>query len=316
MSMGIPALPVFNSQAWQEACAVATGGEVITVPGVPGTYLLQRRAGPFLVAGAPLPKSATPMSAALIGDRVEVEAKLRRLARWFAASRFSLLQVTSPFAPPSDCLPSRVESYQNLEIDVTRDLSQLDSAVSTLPRRMVRKALREGVRVSFVRASPAHVARLRTMSEELFERQGEAPVVRPGQYEAILRPPLSAHARLFMASLHGEPVGYLLTLLDRAQACYWSVVVDGRARSLGAGHLLFWAWVRWCRKHGIGRLDLMGSPEGGRGGTRSGIARFKQSFGAEPVEYHVVYWHTRLAGLALDVSRIGYSWAHARQRAS
>lgn len=295
--------PVFHSTAWLQACATATGGQVIGVPNQPELLLLRRKLGPFTVAGAPLPKSATPMSTSLRGSKNEVENSLRGLSNWFPHSGLSLLQVTSPFPPPMDCHPSRVEQIHNLEIDLTKDCEHLWSGISTLSRRMIRKALRERIRVSVVRPSGFHLVQLQTLSAKIFADQRERPIVSPAQYDALESSDLATHARLFAASRNGQFLGYLLTLADAEQACYWDVAVGGEGRSAGAGHLLLWTFIRWCKRHGIPRLDLMGPPEGGRGNSRRGIGRFKMAFGAEPVDYHVVYWNSATAGIALDLNR-------------
>ncbi len=264
--------------------------------------------GPFLVAGAPLPKSGTPMSAGLQGTVDENASQLQELGRWFKDSGLSLLQVTCP-TTPGDCRASRVEVLANLELDLRPDCEALWSALSSLPKRMVRRSLRAGIRISNFDPSSSQLAVHRSFVAELFRNQGERPIVLDPQYEAIRRAPLRDRVKGFMASRAGEPLGFLITLVDGNRAYYWDVAVKPEARADGAGHLLFWAWMRWCKRRGIERLDLIGPPDGGRAGGRAGIGRFKLSFGAQPVDYSVVYWHGSLAGKALDTSRW---WARRR----
>lgn len=304
--------PIFQSEAWLAACARAIHGRVRSVPGIDGLRLLERRIGPFKVAGAPLPKSATPMTAGLHGTQDEVAMHLAALASWFPKSGLSLLQVTSPWPLPDNIHASRVEHLRNMEINLAGDCSEIWSRVSTLPRRMIRKAVKAGIRVHCADPAGSQLAIHREISTQMFSAQGEAPIVRPAQYDAISTPPLKNCSRLFIASKDSRILGGLITLFDDTQACYWDVAIRPEARAIGVGHLLFWTWLRWCKRNGISRLDLMGPPEGGRAGGRAGIGRFKASFGAIPVDYHVIYWHSAAAGHALNLSR----WLAERRRSS
>lgn len=303
---GVGDRSIFQSEAWVAACAEATGGRQRSVP-CRGTEagplrLLERRIGPFLVAGAPLPKSGTPLSAGLNGSERENAAQLAELGAWFPHSGLSLLQVTCA-TTPGDCRASRVEAMANLELDLRPDCDVLWSAFSSLPKRMIRKSLRAGIRISRFDPGSRHLGVHRGIVAELFRAQAERPIVLPAHYAAIQHPPLREHVQGFVASRNGEPLGHLITLVDHDRAYYWDVAVKPEARADGAGHLLFWSWMRWCKRRGIEWLDLIGPPEGGRAGGRAGIGRFKMSFGARPVDYSVVYWHSTIAGMALDASR-------------
>lgn len=300
---GIGHSSIFHSAPWLAACAQATGGHVRLVPGIADLRLLERRIGPFRVAGAPLPKSATPMTAGIVGSPDEVAAQLTLLADWYPQSDLSLLQVTSPWPVPKDCKASRVEHIRNMEIDLTVDCSDIWSRVSTLPKRMIRKALKAGIQVHLANPAGARLEAHCAISEQIFAAQREVPIVKAAQYAAISGPLLRENVRFFVASKDGRALGGLITLFDSKQACYWDVAVHPVARANGAGHLLFWEWLRWCKRHGIDRLNLMGPPEGGRAGGRAGIGRFKASFGAVPVDYYVTYWHSAMAGHALNMSR-------------
>lgn len=302
-----PVRTIFQCDAWVQACAAATAGRLRMGPEVCAEdtdplRLLERRVGPFLVAGAPLPKSGTPMSAGLGGSAAANSATLARLGEWFPYSRLSLLQVTCP-TPPGDCGASRIETLANLELDLRPECAALWTGLSSLPKRMIRKSLRAGIRIASFEPTSDHLDRHRGIVDELFRAQAERPILLPPHYLAIQRSPLREHVRGFVASRDGQPLGYLITLVDHDRAYYWDVAVRPEARADGAGHLLFWAWMRWCKRRGIQRLDLIGPPEGGRAGRRSGIGRFKLSFGAQPVNYSVVYWYRALAGKALDASR-------------
>lgn len=300
MKPGRAHFQTFSSPDWMAACAVAKGGVVRQF----GSHLLlQRRIGPWKIAGLPLPKCATPISGGLVGRPEENNLALQELDSLFAGSDLSFLQVTSATPPPANLRASRVVAVQNLEIDLTPACTSLWNGISSLPRRTIKKAVRNGVRIHALVPSREHLAAHWDISDRIFESTNQAPVHTRTQQQAMISLPLRSNLRMFSASQNGITVGHLLSVRDGNSACYWDVAVNELGRSTGAGHLLFWTWMRWCKRNGIHKLDLMGSPEGGRAGSRSGIGRFKISFGAQPRDYWVIYWMRHGTSLALDLSQ-------------
>ncbi|MCL4758881.1 MAG: GNAT family N-acetyltransferase [Rhodocyclaceae bacterium] len=295
-------LEPFRSHEWVNASAVCVGGS--SCDAGPDLVLLRRTVGLWKVAGLPLPKSATPMSAGLGGTPIENDAALWRLAAWFQESDLSLLQVTSATPPPEGLQCSRVEMIENLEIPVGEHTCEsLWSRMSKLPQRQIRRALKAGVRVHRVAPSVEHLARLRSLSSAIYASTHERPIHDPRQHAAMATEPLSKGLTMFAVSICGETLGYLLSVQHAGRSYYWDVAVDEKGRGLGAGHLLVWIWMRWCKRRGVGIVDFIGPPEGGRAGGRPGIGRFKVSFGAVARPYWVVYWTRHGAGFALDCSR-------------
>lgn len=299
----------FRSWEWVEACASCLGG--LSRDAGSGLVLLQRTVGLWRVAGLPLPKSATPMTAGLDGTSVENDSMLRTLAAWFPHSGLSLLQVTSSTPPPEGMRCSRVEVIENLEIPVHElEFDALWNGLSNLPRRQIRRALKAGVRVHRVEPSEHHLARHRAFSSAIYTATRERPIHHPMQHAAMASEPLRKNLAVFSVSVSGETLGYLLAVQHAGRSYYWDVAVDERARGLGGGHLLVWTWMRWCKRKGVQVVDFIGPPEGGRSGGRPGIGRFKLAFGAVARPYWVVYWTRDGAGLALDGSR----WLAALRR--
>lgn len=291
----------FQKLAWLDACASSVGGSVRQMGSL---RLLQRRLGPWTGAGLPLPKSATPLSAGLMNDADCNDRDLRGIDEWFWKSGLSFLQVTSSTSPPADLRASRIEPFRNLEIDLSPTCDFLWSASSQLPRRAVRKSLKARVRVHVAIPDEVKLAEHRRIARSVYEASGQLPAHTKFHHDAVMGSSLREHAQFFSASLNGTNLGHLISIRHLDRAYYWDVAVNQTGRNVGAGHLLFWAWMRWCKRHGVTRLDLMGPPEGGRAGTAAGIGRFKLSFGAKPQDYWVVYWFRRGAGLGLDVSRV------------
>ncbi len=296
----------FQTHPWMTACADATGGKLRKV----GPHLLlERRIGPWRVAGMPLPKTGTPPIAGLVGSPGENSAALRRFDQDFRNSGLSMLQVSSLTPPPEGLGASRIQSALNLEIDLRLPCETLWSNVSSLPRRNVRKAIRSGMQVHIAPLSDEGLLRCAAMSRSIFEEAGETPIHWDAQFLALGSPELRPRVTCFIATLGGDVLGHLLSVRSEGRAYYWDVAVGARGRPLGAGHLLMWTWIRWCKRHRLAVLDLVGPPEGGRAGGRPGIGRFKTSFGAQPREFWTIYWIRHGAGIALDLSR---EWAKFR----
>lgn len=294
--------PTFRTSAWAAICADVCDGKVHEA--APSMFLLERRFGPWTAAGLPLAKSGTPLTAGLLDSAELNSADLHLLDVWFKESGLSLLQVTSCTPPPADLSElSRVECIQNLEIDLEKSVDELWSDISTLPRRSMKKALAAGVRIEQINPNEIHMQRHDEISSEVFFRTGELPVNSAAQRLALAQGCLKQQLAMFSASRDGEHFGYLLSVRHGDRAYYWDVAINPSGRALGAGHLIVWRWIEWCKSQGVRRVDLVGPPEGGRAGGRPGIGRFKLSFGAEPCDYWVVYWMRHGASLALDTSR-------------
>lgn len=296
----------FHSHPWLKACVDATGGKLVEVD---SHLLLERRIGPWRVAGMPLPKTGTPPTAGLVGSSEENCAALRKLDDYFRNSSLSMLQVGSLTPPPEGLDASRIQSAMNLEIDLRRPCETLWSNVSSLPRRNVRKAIRSGIRVHITPLRDEVLLSCAARSRFIFEESGESPIHWNAQFLALGSPQLRAQVTCFAATLHGDVLGHLLSVRSGRRAYYWDVAVGSRGRPLGVGHLLMWTWIRWCKRQGFSVLDLIGPPEGGRAGGRPGIGRFKTSFGAEPRKFWTIYWFRHGAGAALDLNR---EWAKFR----
>jgi hypothetical protein len=292
----------FSSREWLSTCAEVSRGSCVDGPC--GLLVLQRRLLFWTVGGVPLPKSATPLSTGLDGEESQNSLTLHELSRFFSTSNLHLLQVTSSTVPPSDLRCSRVEIVENLEIDLAgQSCAALWGGIASLPKRNIRKALKIGVKVHRVHPSDMHLSRHWEFASRIYSDQGQRPVNTRAHHLAMGAAPLSESLKIFAATLNGESIGYLLTVIHGNRSYYWDVAIGEAGRKVGAGHLLMWVWLRWCKRNAVEQVDLVGPPTGGRAGGRAGIGRFKASFGAVPRPYYVVYWTRAGAGSALDLSR-------------
>jgi hypothetical protein len=298
----------FLKPAWLDAAATSHRGRVRLLaprdPSFPAVLpVIERRFGPVAVAGSPLRKTGTPVALPMACTPGLESEWVGRIAEWAHRLPYALFQLTSPVAPLDAWCCSRVEQYANLEIDLRVDCEQLWRGLSDLPRRMIRRALSKGMKVHCPGPVGSNAALHRRLVDEVFLQQDQPPIYSDAHYMAVTKPPLRSSASAFTVTRDGVAVGTLWALQDAQRGYYWDVAVRADARADGAGHLLLWTWLRWCKRRGVQTADLIGPPSGGRGNSRPGIGRFKLSFGAVPRDYWILYWHRWWAGKALDATR-------------
>lgn len=295
----------FLAPEWLEAAADSVNGRVrfLASEELRGLLpLVEREFGPVRIAGSPLRKTGTPVALPLPCAPGEERRWLSEVANWAKASSCALVQVTSPIPPEPEWGCDRVELFENLEIDLSVSCDALWKQLSDLPRRMIKRALRNGFKAHLSPNSGAS-GHHQSLVNGIYAMQNQKPIYKKRHYAAVQTPPLARALDTLSISRNGRVVGSLMSLRDAQRAYYWDVAVEHDARAEGAGHLLLWAWLRWCKRHGLQTADLMGPPSGGRGSSRPGIGRFKLSFGARPRPYWILYWHSWWAGKALDLAR-------------
>jgi ribosomal protein S18 acetylase RimI-like enzyme len=120
------------------------------------------------------------------------------------------------------------------------------------------------------RAAPRHLLIKPLLDFSIFD-QHEHPYIGPisterrhnilqGHQHLCERYP--RHARAFVATLDGRPVGYSLVLLDRGVAGIYWVGVIRRFRRRGIGAAITLAAMRFAQQHGYRYAVLQASGEG------------------------------------------------------
>lgn len=298
----------FHRLAWLDAVASTfvlrvrflgyfRSGSLIAV-----TPLTGRRVGPFLIWGAPLRKTATPPATPFCSPAFDAAALLPHLHKWVKRQRISFTQVTLPGrADPDPGDADRTEPLDNLEL-------ALDQPLETIWKRLaqqksaVRKAVRSGVRVHW-RGDSSVLGQQRALVAATYGKQGIHPNIPARLYEELLQHRDQVGLRVMCATHAGKTIAATWALADSSKCYYWDAAALQESRDLNANHLLVWCLIRWAHNRNLTALDFVGTSTGGRGGSRPGIGRFKQSMGGRPVEYRLVYWYSPPARVAFGCYR-------------
>jgi len=265
--------------------------------------LMGRHMGPFQIWGSPLRKIPIPPSTCFCAPSSQWQPALSCLEQWLSTSRLKYIQIT---LPPGSTLSSRrwkSEQLDNLELKLDPPLGILWSQLSTLPRRCVRKAVRNGVRAHWC-CSPQFLKHHSKMLKDTYGPQGRPPHIYGGFYEDLCRTRNEHHLSVLYATYKGTYIASIWVIRDSTTCYYWDAAATSSGRKLNANHLLVWLLIRWAKKRNLSVLDFVGTPTGGEGNSRPGIGRFKRSMGGAPVSRQILYHYTPLFGAALRVYRL------------
>jgi hypothetical protein len=267
------------------------------------TPLMGRRMGPLMLWGAPLRKCGTPPATPFCSPPGEVSAVLPVFRQWATKQRFGYLQITIPEEPEVQTRKDeRVEPLDNLELDLDRPLESIWRILAQ-QKSAVRKAVRSGVRIHF-QTAPDFLRIQDDLLAATYERQQLHPNFPRSLYRAILETRKQNGLRLLSAVHQGKTIASIWTFTDASSCYYWDAASLPEARDLNANHLLVWSLIRWAHRKGLHTLDFVGTSVGGRGGSRPGIGRFKQSMGGRPSQYRILYRFSPLTRAAF----FGYRW--------
>ncbi|MFC3650342.1 lipid II:glycine glycyltransferase FemX [Dyella humi] len=255
------------------------------------TPLMGLRRGPFTFWGAPIRKCNTPPATIFCSPRNEAAKALPALHMWVRRQRLSYVQVTLPDENNhAEDLADKIEALDNLELDLSMPLQSIWDGLSQ-QRASVRKAVKSGVHVHWGYRSEILSAQ-RKVVQDTYRLQRIEPNIPDKLYATLLTTQKSNDVRVLYATHEGRIVAIVWVICDATRCYYWDAAGLAEARELNANHLLVWCLIRWASKHGFKTLDLVGTSIGGKGGSRPGIGRFKQSMGGRPVAYRIAYWYS------------------------
>jgi hypothetical protein len=267
--------------------------------------LMQRRFGPATLFGAPLRRCPVPPATLFCAPSTATAAALGALETWARRGGVGYLQVTCPAqGGPVPVGGDGVEILDNLELRTSRPLEELWQLLAKKTRYTVRRAFKDGVRLHW--SSDAGFIEVQArLLRDTYSRQGKA--IRPNYPHALYRTLLERQhelgLRVMYATCDGQVVAAAWILADARRCYYWDAATASEGRRLNANQALVWCLIRWAHRHGFDTVDFVGTARGGRGGSRPGIGHFKRSMGAEPVEYHIVYWYSPVYRFALAAYR-------------
>lgn len=267
------------------------------------TPLTGRHMGPLMLWGAPLRKCGTPPATIFCSPVGEASVILPAFRKWARKQRFGYLQITILEEPELQVAAGeRIESLDNLQLDLDRSIESIWHDLAQ-QKSAVRKAVRSGVRIHF-RTAPDFLRIHDDLLAATYERQQLHPNFPRSLYRTILETRKQNGLRLLSAVHQGKTIASIWTFADASRCYYWDAASLPEARDLNANHLLVWCLIRWAHRKGLHLLDFVGTSVGGRGGSRPGIGRFKQSMGGRPVQYLILYRFSPLTRAAF----FGYRW--------
>lgn len=265
--------------------------------------LLSRRRGLAVLRGAPLRQCPVPPATPLCAPPDQAPLVLGALSHWVRQRGVGYLQVTVPSrSSAAPAIGDWVEPLDNLELLLPRALDQLWGRLAKKTRYTVRRAIKDGVRLHWA-STPSFLDAQERLLHDTYGRQGVRPNYPLALYRALFDERRNMGLRVLYASQAGRVIAAAWILADAERCYYWDAATSQQGRELSANHALVWTLIRWAHRRGFRTLDFVGTARGGRGGSRPGIGHFKRAMGAEPVEYHIVYWCSPIYRLALGVYR-------------
>lgn len=305
-----PDRTVFHKVAWLETVARVYGSTIQYLGLFDSDELIgvcpifvQRK---FIIRlyGCPLPGHATPRLLPLIPEHRQEEA-LAAFDVWIKKRRISHFQLCWKDIHVHLGKGVRAEFLKNLEIPLGLTLETTWKQIKPKARNEIRYAVhRHGIRIHWIRDEAFLAEYERLLVSTYTQRQGISPNFPLELYRELLKERESLNLRVVSATQRGKVVAAAWILFDNDRCYWWDGASDYEQRKLSANHLLQWEILRWCTKRGFKVYDLVGF--GGRAksgpGARPGITQFKESLGACPVDYAVLYWQTWFSRFAL----IGY----------
>ena len=196
-----------------------------------------------------------------------------------AISRLSL----NTFGSPAGCVVPRFsgESVRVPRREFLLDLKAPEPWPGLVSNHKRRIKAAEKAGVSVRTAGPAGVREHVALMKETFERRGKRGESVPEQIDPS---PLEAYAasgaaRIYQACLGDRVLSSILILLAPSAAYYQSAGNSPEGLSIGASHLLVYRVAQMLKSESIEVFNLGGVSE-----QNPGLVRFKEGFGAQPVE--------------------------------
>lgn len=172
----------------------------------------------------------------------------------------------------------RADGYRTRWLDLTRAPEALRSGLRPNWRASLAQAERHGLAVEVDEAGRLLDWLMEPYLEDRLKRGYEGPS--PAFLKVLYEDGDAArHPMILRALDRGRPVAGILLVRHGPAATYQVGWTSGEGRRLSAHHLLLWQAVLRLKAAGLSGLDLGGIPPG-----ETGIGRFKEGLGGEPVD--------------------------------
>lgn len=180
--------------------------------------------------------------------------------------------------------PMHLHAEHTVMLDLTKNESELLSAMRRQTRYEVRRAERLGITVEWSNSKDAfstfHDVQLETAARQHFVPPSMAMLM--AEREAF-----GDQARIYVAKTEsGEPIAFGLIFWYGEEAEYFEAASTNLNQKLPGSYALLWQAMRDLKGLGLKRFNLWGiAPTGQKQHRYAGVTTFKTGFGGEIVEF-------------------------------
>ncbi len=181
-----------------------------------------------------------------------------------------------------------IPNPSTITLDISPDAETLLLSLPQKGRHAIRRAERDGVTASPVKATDKNCAAMYALLSETAEGQFG---IRPYEYYKTFwqRFEKAGIGQLFFATFEGKTVAGAYALVFGKKSTYKDGASIRERTAYGASHLLQWKVIEWAQSQGAVLHDFCGSPPSDEIDNPEhphyGIGRFKQSFSRHVVDY-------------------------------
>lgn len=181
--------------------------------------------------------------------------------------------------------PMHLHAETTWELDINRDEEEILSGMRKTTRNLVRRAMKEGVKIKKSK-DPQEIKTLYQLQMETVRRQKFTPfslAFLKNEFESFL---VDDQARLFLAEYQGQVISAALVLFYGEEAIYHYAANSSVFPKIPASYLLVWEAIREAKKRGCEIFNFWGiaktlEPRH----PWAGLTLFKTGFGGRRVEF-------------------------------
>lgn len=181
-----------------------------------------------------------------------------------------------------------IPNPSTITLDISPDTDTLLASLPQKGRHAIRRAERDGVTITRVKATDAHCQKMFSLLQQTAEGQFG---LRPYSYYRTFwqRFEKSGYGQLFFATVDGTVVAGAYAMILGHKSTYKDGASLRERPAYGSSHFLQWRVIEWAKSKGALVHDFCGSPPSDEitntAHPHYGIGRFKQSFSRHVVDY-------------------------------
>lgn len=289
-----PSATFFHTPEWLHVCTASYAGRrwhLLVLPAEGGRWIAGmplievRKVGTRHLFALPLGLPGQPISEDQAPETAE-QAIWAALAQLAASGGWGLVQVTCPplRPPPSPPAGFEVQTHTTHILDLREGAEAIwKNRMHRNVRHQTRQAVKRGLEVRPIADSSEVETCYNIMVETAIRHRA------PASYPLALLQNIYDHlvpsgrCRWWGAYHEGRLVATLISFCHGHEVTLWASGSQTSSLALRPYNLLYWTNIAWAAQNGYRRLDWGASPPG-----RKGLVRFKERWGAVPVNYYGV----------------------------